>query len=300
MPQVQGRHTALRLPPLIPNAAPPADIHAVKPGTRWITVTPELAMKWLDEANINNRKVREEHVKKLADDMAAGRWRGKNGEPIKFDRNGRLIEGQHRLWACVQSDTPFETLMITDVDPEDYKTSGIGRPKNLADFLGPVYGEKNVMLLASTLRLVHLWRTDRLKRPGWKSLSTSIAELEIVYHDHSKLPASVVWVSSHKACRDLLNPSYATLIHYAGTLEGKAAMVESFLERVGSGLGLLDDDPVWHLRKFLLSQRGLKPGHKRPGREYMLALAIKAWTASKEGRKVRALQFRVDETFPKL
>lgn len=256
-------------------------------------------MQWLDETNKNNRKVRQQWVDQLADDMIAGRWRGQNGEAIRFDTEGRLVDGQHRLWACVQSGTAFETLLVTGVDIEDYKTIGIGTKKGLVDFLGPVYGEKNPTLYAAALRLVHVWRTGRLKS-GWKSLAHSISELETAYHDHPQLADSVAWVSNHKPVRVLLNGTYAAFIHYAGFLEGKQAAVESFLDRVGSGLGLMEDDPAYQLRKFLLSQKGLTAGHRRPGRDYVLALAIKAWNAAKQGEKMKALAFKVNEDWPVL
>ncbi len=256
-------------------------------------------MQWLDETNRNNRKVRQQWVDQLADDMLAGRWRGQNGEAIRFDTTGRLVDGQHRLWACVQSGTAFETLVVTGVDIEDFKTIGIGGTKRLSDFLGPIYDVKNVNLYSSTLRLVHIWRTGRLK-PGYKSIGHSISELEASHHDHPQLQDSVNWVTNNMDLRRLLNPTYASFIHYVAYLDGKQAAVESFLSCVGNGLGLLEDHPVYQLRKFLLSQQGLKFGQKRPGREYMLALLIKAWNAHKNGEKTKALVFKVGETFPEV
>ena len=259
-----------------------------------------MAINWLDNANFNNRAVREDYVERIANDMINGRWDGRNGEPIKFDTTGRLIEGQHRMWACVKSDTPFETLMITGVSPESYNTSGIGRPKSFADFLGPVHGEKNVFNLASAVRLVYHWSTGTLdKQRDGKTLPT-IKQLETVYRDHPNLKDSVSAIANRSDVRKIITPSYAMLIHYAATLENNSARVESFFDRLGSGLGLYEDDPVYHLRRFLLSQRSLKPGQRRSRQEYVLALAIKAWNACKNEQKMKALSFRVGEPFPQL
>jgi len=287
------------LPAAIPAGAQLMPVTEPTPTTQWVTVTPELAMKWLDEANINNRKVREDHVARLAADMLAGKWRGRNGEPMKFDRNGRMFEGQHRCWACVQSGKSFETLLLTDCDPEAYETSGIGRPKNYGDFLGPVDHEKNVYLLAATIRLVWIWQQGKLGSPI-KSDYTSVAQLKATFQAHPHIRESANWVTNAIETRRLLTSSFAALIHYAGTLEGKQTMVENFLERLGNGLGLAPDDPVYQLRKFLLSQRGPQRGLRRAGNVYVLALAIKAWNACKEERPMRQLAFRIDEEFPKL
>ena len=118
----------LALPDTIPNASV-IEITTETPKASWVIVTPDMAVKWLDETNTNNRQVREDHVSRLAADMLTGKWQGRNGEAIRFDTTGRLVDGQHRLWACVQSETPFETLLIKDVDPDTFSTIGIGAKK---------------------------------------------------------------------------------------------------------------------------------------------------------------------------
>lgn len=284
-------------PASVMNAQPAA---IVKPTstTRWIVVTPELATRWLEENNWNNRPVRDRYVARLAADMTSKKWRGQNGEAIRFDTARRLIDGQHRLWASVTSGCSFESLLVEGVDPEDYSTIGIGAKKGLQDFLGPMGGEKNVHLLSSALRIVHVWQHGRLNNLRDARTSPTIAELEVTLKDHPKLRISVDWVSSHKAIRDVLVGSFATLIHYAGLLEEKVSTVEAFLQRLGDGVGLESDDPVYQLRQFLLSQRGPSPGKRRTGKEFVLALTIKAWNLSKKESKVKTLRFRVDEDFP--
>lgn len=294
----QVKNKPLLLPVEIPQGVSPIPILNAIPQTSWITVTPDLAVKWLDECNTNNRPVRDDHVARLAADMLAGKWR-MNGEPIKFDTQGRLFEGQHRCWACVQADTPFDTLMITACDPGDYLTSGVGRPKNFGDFLGPVYGEKNTSLLAATIRLVYYWDNGMLaKMKDGKKIPTFTA-LEETLRSHPTIRDSVNRISNHKDMR-FMTPSFAALIHYAGTREGKNATVEAFLERLGNGLGLTDTDPVYVLRKFILSQRGPHAHTRRAAPMYMLALAIKAWNLSKCSKATRDIRFRSDEEFPKL
>lgn len=279
------------------NAAP-IDINGITPKVRWVRVTPEMAAKWLETANHNNRAVREAHVAKMAADMVAGNWRGQNGEAIRFDKEGRLVDGQHRLWASVNSGMPFDTLLVESIDAEDYSTIGIGASKGYADFLGPVGGEKNVYLLASTIRLVWQWKNSQLGISQSKT-GPSIAQLQDCFRSNPNIRESVHRAAALEVKR-LLTPSYAALIHYAGTMEGKPATVESFLERLGNGLGLGIDDPVYHLRKFLLGLRGMAPGHRRPGKWYVLALAIKAWNSAKVESKIKGLKFAINEEFPVL
>lgn len=287
-----------------PTSVMTARVEAIKDPkatTRWIVVTPELATRWLDEdINWKNRPIREAHVARMAADMREGRWRGQNGEALRFDTTGRLVDGQHRLWACVTANTNFETLLIEGVDPEDYNTIGIGAKKALQDFLGPMQGEKNVHLLSSALRLVYAWQHGRLNYLKDGRTAPTIPELQQTLEDHPKLRRSVDYISGKKIIRDVLIGSFACLIHYSGLIEEKVSTVEAFLERLADGVGLEVDDPAYQLRKFLLTQRGPTPGKRRTGKEFILALTIKAWNLSKKESKVKVLKFQLDEDFPVL
>ncbi len=69
--------------------------------TTYVNVGPDLAAEWL-EGNVRNRRIDQKHVDCLAQEMAAGRWTVTH-QGIAFDANGTLIDGQHRLWAILQS-----------------------------------------------------------------------------------------------------------------------------------------------------------------------------------------------------
>ena len=79
---------------------------------RW-SVTPALALEWLEKMGAN-RSVAQRYVEAFARDMRAGEWT-LNGETIKFDVQGRLVDGQHRLWAVVQADVTVEMDVARDV-----------------------------------------------------------------------------------------------------------------------------------------------------------------------------------------
>lgn len=66
-----------------------------------VDVSPEMAAKWL-EGNVLNRPLKQAHVDRLAREMKAGRWQLTH-QGIAFDDSGCLIDGQHRLWAVMES-----------------------------------------------------------------------------------------------------------------------------------------------------------------------------------------------------
>ena len=64
------------------------------------TITPAQAAEWL-KGNTVNRRLVLHHVERLASEMLAGEWRI-TGDCIKLNGD-RLLDGQHRLQAIVQS-----------------------------------------------------------------------------------------------------------------------------------------------------------------------------------------------------
>lgn len=67
-------------------------------------VTPKIAEKWLNEHNNTNRTLREGVAEQYARDMMNGHWT-ECPDPIVFYEDGDLANGQHRLYAIVESQT---------------------------------------------------------------------------------------------------------------------------------------------------------------------------------------------------
>ena len=64
-------------------------------------ISPETAKKYL-ELNFVNRSISENRVASYARDMRSDNWQ-LNGESLKFNTEGQLIDGQHRLYAIIRS-----------------------------------------------------------------------------------------------------------------------------------------------------------------------------------------------------
>lgn len=116
------------------------------------TVTPKLASAWL-KLNRQNRPLARGTVRNYADEIRAGHWM-LNGEAIKFDWNGHLVDGQHRLGAIVMAEMPIATLVIRGLDPEAFKTIDTGKVRSSADVLA-LRGIKYAGELATAYRLLY-------------------------------------------------------------------------------------------------------------------------------------------------
>src|SRR5437899_9091840 len=104
--------------------------------TEVMSVTPELAEKWLNHLNTNNRPVTQSVVDKYEQDMIAGRFNGLNGATISFTSDNVLSDGQHRLWAVVQSRKTVVMLVVFGVDPDAIETIDHNKPRSVADSIG--------------------------------------------------------------------------------------------------------------------------------------------------------------------
>lgn len=79
-------------------------------------ITPAMAQEYLKFNTENYRSVNNLRVMTYANDMKAGKWQ-LNGEGIKFDSNGVLLDGQHRLQAIVKAGVPVDMLVVRDIQP---------------------------------------------------------------------------------------------------------------------------------------------------------------------------------------
>jgi len=98
------------------------------------------------------RKARPRKVTLYATEMTTGRWKV-NGDTIKFDDQGRLIDGQHRLMAAIQAGLTLTSFVARGLDADDaFATLDVGARRSTADYLRYHGFASNVALLAASAR----------------------------------------------------------------------------------------------------------------------------------------------------
>lgn len=140
-----------------------------------IQVTPKIAAEYLS-ANIDNyRTLKPTKVAAYARDMANGRWHF-TGDPLVFDWNGVLRQGQHRLNAVVESGATIQFLVIRGVDPQAQDVMDSGLARTAADALGH-HGFKNNQAIAATFNVVYCYENGLYKNA--MSMPDSKAKLTV-------------------------------------------------------------------------------------------------------------------------
>ena len=99
-----------------------------------VLVTPAMAQDWLDSGNIDNRYVRNQVVRRYAIMMTRGEWKATHQGVAFSDR--RLIDGQHRLLAIVQSGKPQWMVVFIEQEDDVYGKIDRGAGRTLRDDLG--------------------------------------------------------------------------------------------------------------------------------------------------------------------
>jgi hypothetical protein len=95
------------------------------------SITPQKAEQYLNR-NTSNRKLRDGVVERYASDMKQGRWT-ECPAPIVFYENGDVADGQHRLWAIVESKTTQKFLVGRGLSREAGLNIDTGVTRNLVD-----------------------------------------------------------------------------------------------------------------------------------------------------------------------
>jgi hypothetical protein len=254
-------------------------------------VGPDLARQWL-EKNARNRPVRKGRVEGYAREMAAGRWKLTN-DAVAFDAELNLVNGQHRLWACVKAGVPFRTLVLYGVDPSAYDAMDRGGRRTGGDDLA-VRGESNWHTLEAARKLLWRYRQGKL---GVGAGKPPAHELDEVLERNPSLRDAV---SKSFRTRTLLTAALAAFLRFAFA-EKSPADAERFFDDLQAGTGLEAGDPLLILRDQLMR---IRAGKGRLPDVEVLALVIKAWNARRAGRKLRHLSWRSDgpaaESFPEI
>lgn len=103
-------------------------------GAEVVNVTPDIARHLIETSNRENRKVKPNVVKRYARLMAEGDWRF-SPETISISKTGRLLNGQHRMLAVIESGVTCRFLFATGFDDEIFGVLDRGAVRTRADAL---------------------------------------------------------------------------------------------------------------------------------------------------------------------
>jgi len=152
----------------------------------------------LVEHGVKNRPHGKATVRKYALAMKRDKWRI-TGEPILLDKEGKLLDGQHRCLAAIESGKSFRAVVLFGHWP--FKSLGVGKPRSAADVLG-IDKVPNYVVTASAARtcIIHNRCMQR--------------EISLIANMHNPefVPSNdeiSIWVSKNIGISEIITMAYA-------------------------------------------------------------------------------------------
>lgn len=93
-----------------------------------------MAKEIISRPSTNYRVSKDKVFNQYAKDMVNGNWTF-CGDSIKFDKDGNLIDGQHRLKAIIESGIPQYFYKVEELDPESARVMDSGFKRSVEDYL---------------------------------------------------------------------------------------------------------------------------------------------------------------------
>lgn len=244
-------------------------------------ITPELATTWLAH-NTRNRSLRPAVVDRFASAMRRGEWQV-NGDAIRFASDGTLLDGQHRLAAIIKSGITQTQLVVRGLDVSTQETMDVGGRRGLADSL-KLRGESKTNELTTALNWLYRYRTRQMSH---KTVFPTIQQAIALLDENPGLRDSLIY--GDRMQRHLrFSHGLAGFLYYVFS-EIDPGDAEDFFDRLISGTGLVEEDPILALRRRIEDEA---IAMQRMEAYRMAALAIKAWNAYRDGRRVKLLMWK--------
>lgn len=231
-----------------------------------------------------NRRLDFAWITQLAAKMIAGTF-AVDSSTVGVSKQGRVINGFHRLLACVLSGVPFETYDIAyGMESKAIQTIDgemLARPYAQTQRLQGVPNATTRAGIAANLYRYHTNNYVNAKMTG-SLVNAIVAQLDA---EEVIQEAARAVNSSPKG----ISPSGLGFLFVMG-VQVNRPLTEEFVNQVKTGLNLTASSPAHHLRQRL-TQRHFA-GKSYPER-VKLAFGIKALNAELSGRDISSLRFRL-------
>lgn len=262
------------------NALPENVLSFEKPSASVVMVDPDTARRWLGR-NLSNRNIRNRVVMLYARDMSSGRWH-LTGEAIKFAKDGRLLDGQHRLQAVIESGCTVAMFVVRGLDDDSQSVMDTGSKRLTSDQLH-LKGAPNAALLAASARWAFYYEA------GWLHIDNtarvvSTAELLDFVEDNPDLHDAVAFGNSVRKRIEAVPSVLVCAIWMTSRVDPEQSA--RFWLSLADLTDLPSGSPVLALSSRL---REVARTRQRVDNAALLSLLIRAWNHWRKGTSVASI-----------
>lgn len=250
------------------------------PPTAWRDITPELAMEWL-KLNTLNRPKKPQKIALYAADMKADHW-PTTGATISFGKSGRLLDGQNRLQAIVDSGATIRMLVVLELDDEIFDVIDGGARRTASDVLVIEGYEGWVAACGATAAGVAMnLSVNRLPY----SMTYSPQTVRRYVCDHPDLMGSVQFVETVPRRPAPMPHSCAAALHFF-MAQRDSELADLLITQLYRGDNMSADDMVLRLRNNLLGRVQQKLMNNKNDHTQAMAAVVRVWNARRTGRSI--------------
>ena len=239
-------------------------------------ITPEMALEILTNKNPINRPIKKANLKRLTKAILDEEWLLTN-QGISFDSDGNLLDGQHRLHACIEADTPIEILVGRNINKKAFNVVDTGCARTAGDTLDIINGKSsNGKTIAAAVKII--WYYENKPTQYWNNCdrpsNTLISERYIAdkdIYDHASL---IIRTKGGKTAVASNSPTVA-FYYLAYKQSWPTQKLDQFLDNIYVGANLPPDNVCLSFRNQLAS-----PAYRKRGgssQRYILNAFIKAF-----------------------
>jgi len=255
------------------------------PSYRLEIITPQVAFDWL-ENRASNRDISESWVRALAQAiLTPGAWKLTH-QGIAFDQDGRLIDGEHRLWAIVRAGKSVPMFVARGISMESREGMDKGRKRTLRDDLA-IIGRKNNSRHAAYVKHCANLLVGRNNGSGAGSLLVGTVSMLDAWS--APFEQGIEWAMGAFTGKGVVTPIAGTM---AFCYRANPELIMEFGEKVSGGVDLQPGDPALTLRRNLFEQYANK------NRLSAVDITVKVFSAAYahlHGRRVLTLNKKASE-----
>lgn len=253
----------------------------LKPTAKFEIITPIDANNLLAK-NKQNRPLDARRVVRYCREITLNRW-AINGDTIKVDTEGELLDGQHRLEALVRSGVPLECLIVRGLNKEVFSTIDVGKTRSGGDVLA-IKGFQYASHLSAAARHVFIFRNASENASGIPKANgrviTSTDILDIIERNPGLVEMSGDFCRRFRKLSKIIGYGSGMALNYLFT-EKDATLAAEYMWGLESGANLDSNSITYQVREKLLSLVGTKHTYFETG--FKLAIIIKGWNLMRDG-----------------
>lgn len=272
-----------------------------------VQITPDMAYMLLHDNK--NRNIKKVNLQKIAASIEADGW-DIGISMLVFTDHGRLIDGQHRLKACIETETPI--ISIYSIVPDTalaMRSIDRGAKRSLADDLR-LAGAPNSGILSTVIRAVYAYYQGATPETyfaseKYRSVVTD-ADYNRFYNEHrDEIDTIAAYTSKfykqlRKNTASVMGPRVVSFLFTALYNVDSEESINFFSALSGAKVAGCPDVILQLRQKFIELERM----SATPAIRVVAAYVIKTWNAYITGEDLPQLTFRGGgahpEKFPKL